>query len=52
MTLRQFVKTCDSPAAAAWRLGVNPTTLWRWMTKRSTPKGNNLRRLKELGIAT
>ncbi len=50
MTLRQFVKACGSHEAAAAQLGVRSTTLWRWMKKANVPKGNNARRLTELGV--
>ncbi len=50
MTLRQFIKACGGPEAAAAQIGVRSTTLWRWTTKRMRPKGNNLRRLVELGV--
>lgn len=50
MTLLQFVKKCGGKSAAAVAVGVDPVTYWRWLTKRSKPQGNNLRRLVELGV--
>ncbi len=50
MTLRQFIKTCDGPEAAAAKLGVRSTTIWRWLKKKNAPVGNNARRLRELGV--
>ncbi len=49
MTLEQFVKK-NGPAAAAVACGVSTVTIWRWMTKRTKPQGNDARRLKELGV--
>ncbi len=50
MTLRQFIKKIGSPEGAAVELGVKPSTVWRWLNKICRPKGNNARRLRELGV--
>lgn len=50
MTLRKFVELCGGQQAAAVELGVLTTTVWRWLNKTAKPKGNNARRLKELGV--
>lgn len=50
LTLRKFVELCGGQQAAAVELGVLTTTVWRWLNKTAKPKGNNARRLKELGV--
>lgn len=50
MTLRQFIKLSGGQEAAAVRLGVRSSTIWRWLTKVSNPQGNNARRLKDFGV--
>ena len=48
-TLAQFKKK-HGPTAAAAICGVTTVTLWRWITKRTKPEGNDARRLVELGV--
>lgn len=50
LTLRRFTAECGSPEAAAARVGVAFSTYCRWLNKSNKPKGNNARRLRELGI--
>ncbi len=47
--LVKFVKL-HGPTSAAALCGVSTVTLWRWATKKTTPKGNDARRLRELGV--
>lgn len=49
MTLKQF-KEKHGPTSAASLCGVTAVTLWRWITKRTKPEGNDARRLRELGV--
>ena len=49
LTLAQFKKN-HGPTAAAALCGVTTVTLWRWITKRTKPEGNDARRLVELGV--
>lgn len=51
MTLRQFIKKAGGPGQAAIALGVRESTVWRWLNRLITPKGNNARRLRELGVS-
>lgn len=50
MTLKQFIKKAGGQEEAAVQLGVRGSTIWRWLSKKSHPKGNNARRLRELGV--
>ncbi len=50
MTLKQFIKKMGGPEAAAAEAGVRHSTVWRWLKKISKPKGNNARRLRQLGV--
>lgn len=50
MTLLQFIKACGSLEAAAAKAGVSASTYWRWIHEGSRPRGNNARRLRELGV--
>lgn len=50
MTLRQFIKASGGIPQAAWDIGVRESTIWRWLNKKVKPKGNNARRLKDLGV--
>lgn len=49
MTLTAFSKL-HGPTSAAALCGVSTVTLWRWATKQTRPKGNDARRLVELGV--
>ena len=49
LTLTRMIRTHGLTSAAAL-CGVSVTTLWRWHTRRTSPAGNNARRLVELGI--
>lgn len=51
MTLRGFIKRLGSLEAAAAAAGVSGSTYWRWVEEIHEPKGNNARRLRELGVA-
>lgn len=49
MTITQFVKL-HGPTSAAALAGVSAVTIWRWATRQTKPKGNDARRLVELGV--
>lgn len=51
LTLKQFIKASGSLEAAAAQVGVSGSTYWRWVEEIHEPKGNNARRLRELGVA-
>lgn len=51
MKLKAFVEACGGKEEAAVQLGVRATTIWRWLKKISVPKGNNARRLREMGVS-
>lgn len=50
MTLKQFIKKMGGHEEAAVQLGVRSSTIWRWLNEVSHPKGNNARRLREMGV--
>lgn len=49
-TLAGYIKRMGSKEAAAASVGVSLITYWRWMKKKTVPRGNDARRLKELNI--
>lgn len=50
ITLKEFEDAQGSKAQAAITVGVGATTFWRWRNRITRPKGNNARRLRELGV--
>jgi transcriptional regulator with XRE-family HTH domain len=51
MTIRQFIFIQGGNERAAAQLGINPATLWRWLTGKSRPRGKAVcSLLKELNI--
>lgn len=48
--LQAFVDDCGCIELAAARAGVSGSTYWRWLHDRSEPHGNNVRRLRALGV--
>lgn len=51
LTMLQFEKACGGPMAAALQAGVDLSTWGRWTAKKNAPRGNNARRLRELGVS-
>lgn len=49
ITLKQFRKKMGA-SLAAYSCRVSTVTYWRWETGRTKPKGNDARRLVELGV--
>jgi len=52
MTLADFVRACGTQGRAAREIGVDWSTVHRWLKGRGRPTGQlTLDRLRELGIA-
>lgn len=49
LTLAQFKKKHGATQAAAL-CGVSTVTYWRWEIGRTTPQGNDAKKLVELGV--
>jgi DNA-binding transcriptional regulator YiaG len=50
LSLREFVELMGSKERAAAEAGVTLSTYCRWLNGENTPRGNNRRRLLELGV--
>lgn len=50
MTIEQFKRKHGDAKRAALACGVHPSTFGHWLAGESVPRGNNARRLRDLGV--
>lgn len=48
-TLAAFINERGSSMASVM-IGVSTVTLWRWRKRKTSPRGNDAKRLRELGV--